>query len=111
MRTTIVSILTLALAGGVLTHAGEARAQGHRIVGDFANYSALSYLNKQARLSYAEWSTWGSGPGGVDACPNPGDWVNCWIYWQAEPAGGSVFAALRVEPLANSDYLLAFEDP
>jgi len=112
MKTSLISFLTLALAGGVLTHSLEARAHDqHRIVGDFANYSGLATVNVQARATFAVWTTWGSGPHGVGSCPTAGDWVNCWVYWQPEPWPGTVYAGLRVEPSVYSHYHLIFEDP
>jgi hypothetical protein len=106
-----IGTMAMALAAGaaLTTFSPRAEAQ-HRIVGDFADPSALTTLNGQARATFAVWTTWGSGPGGVTSCPTPGDWVNCWVYWQPEPAGGSTYAALRVEPYVQSHYHLGFDD-
>ena len=87
-----ISILTLGLSVGAfaLTHALEADAHDqHRIVGDFASPAALAWVHNQARSSFAVWTTYGSDPGGLARCAIPtGDWANCWMYWQPEPAGG-----------------------
>lgn len=112
MKKSMLSLLTLALSTGVVTHALEARAHdAHRIVGDFANYDGLLTVEAQARTTFAVWSTFGSGPGGVTACPTVGDQANCWVYWQPEPWPDTVYAGLRVEPYVNSHYHLSFEDP
>ncbi len=106
-----VGLLAPALVAGalVLTHASPALAD-HAIWGDFGDVTALTTVNVQARETFAEWTTWGSGPGGVTLCPNEGDYVNCWVYWQPEPYPGSTYAALRVEPTVYSHYHLGFED-
>ena len=99
----------LAAVALTLIQASPAKAD-HAINGNFDNTGALTGVYHQARDSFALWTTDGTGPGGVDKCPTPGDWGHCWVYWQMEPNRGQLYAALRVEPVVDTHYHLSFED-